>query len=73
MKNLRLINKNTEAYAKTKLSHFYNKEIIPPEKKEYITDLENSVGPYMGIEDSDGRPSYLLDAASQIATLKPWI
>ena len=53
MKNLRLINKQTEAYAKNKLSHFYNKEIIPPEKKEYITDLENSIGPFMGIEDSD--------------------
>ena len=40
MKNFRLINQETEKYAKEKLATYYKKEIIPPEKKEYITDLK---------------------------------
>ncbi len=51
------------------LKKYYAGNMIPAEKKTYLTKLRNSIGPYMGIESSDGSTHYLLDAASQIATL----
>ncbi|MDO9181991.1 MAG: aminotransferase class III-fold pyridoxal phosphate-dependent enzyme, partial [Bacteriovorax sp.] len=51
------------------LKHYYANKMIPAEKKTYMTKLKDSLGPYMGIESSDGSTHYLLDAASQIATL----
>ena len=69
MKNLNLINKASELHGQTTLKKYYESKIIPPEKKEYLADLKNSVGPYMGIETNSKDPHYMMDAASQIATL----
>lgn len=66
---LDLIQKADEAYAKEKLDKYYANNLLPAEKKLYLTELKSSHGPYMGIEGSDGKPHYLMDAASQIATL----
>lgn len=51
------------------LKKYYDNKLIPAEKKTYLTDLRNGVGPYMAVVGSDGKPHYFLDAASQIATL----
>lgn len=51
------------------LNQYYDSNLIPAEKKTYLSDLKNSVGPYMGVESADGKTHYFLDAASQIATL----
>ena len=64
-----LINEASKNHGVKVLDKYYKKNIIPPEKKEYITKLENSVGPYMGIEAPNGETHFMLDAASQIATL----
>lgn len=64
-----LINEESKKHGLEILNKFYTKKIIPPEKKEYITKLENSVGPYMGVEGPNGETHFMLDAASQIATL----
>lgn len=69
MKKIDLIDKNSEAFGLKVLETYYKTKIIPPEKKQYLADLKNSVGPYMGIESSDGGSHYMMDAASQIATL----
>jgi len=66
---LDLIQKSDEVYAKEKLDTYYEGSLLPSEKKQYLTDLKSSHGPYMGIEGADGKPHYLMDAASQIATL----
>lgn len=66
---LNLIQKEDETFAKDKLDQYYAGELLPAEKKQYLTDLKSSHGPYMGIEGADGKPHYLMDAASQIATL----
>jgi hypothetical protein len=66
---LDLIQKSDEAYAKEKLDKYYADNLLPAEKKLYLTELRSSHGPYMGIEGSDGKAHYLMDAASQIATL----
>lgn len=64
-----LINKNDSEFGHDILKKYYADNMIPAEKKTYLTKLRNSIGPYMGIESSDGSTHYLLDAASQIATL----
>ena len=64
-----IINEESKKHGLEILNNFYSKNIIPPEKKEYITKLENSVGAYMGIEAPNGETHFMLDAASQIATL----
>ena len=69
MKNINLINKNSERHGQTTLKKYYDSKIIPPEKKEYLAELKNSVGPYMGIESNSPDSHYMMDAASQIATL----
>ncbi len=66
---LPIINSNDSNLGSEILKKFYAKKMIPAEKKTYITDLKNSIGPYMGIKSSEGNTHYLLDAASQIATL----
>lgn len=66
---IELINQENEIFAKNELDKFYETKLIPAEKKAYLTDLEGSVGPYLGITSQDGKTRYLLDAASQIATL----
>lgn len=64
-----LINQNDENYAKKKLENYYENSLIPAEKKAYLTELNNNLGPYMGIESENNETHYLMDAASQIATL----
>jgi acetylornithine/succinyldiaminopimelate/putrescine aminotransferase len=67
--SLPMINANDEAHSNQILNRYYENGLIPPEKKAYLTQLKNSVGPYMGMESALGDTHYLLDAASQIATL----
>jgi acetylornithine/succinyldiaminopimelate/putrescine aminotransferase/GNAT superfamily N-acetyltransferase len=64
-----LINDQDKDYALSILNHFYESGYIPPEKKTYLTDHKNSIGPYLAITTKSGRPHYILDCASQIATL----
>ncbi len=66
---LPIINSSDAQKGLETLKKYYAGNMIPAEKKTYLTKLRNSVGPYMGIEASDGSTHYLLDAASQIATL----
>ena len=64
-----LINEKSQSYGTEYLKKYYEKNLIPPEKKEYLTELKNSIGPYMGIAAPNNKTHFLLDAASQIATL----
>ncbi|MCP4914006.1 MAG: aminotransferase class III-fold pyridoxal phosphate-dependent enzyme [Oligoflexia bacterium] len=66
---INLINNEDKKFAQENLSKFYDNNLIPAEKKEYLTDHKGSKGPYMGIASSNGETHYLMDAASQIATL----
>jgi acetylornithine/succinyldiaminopimelate/putrescine aminotransferase len=66
---LPLINVEDAKHGSEILKSYYANKMIPAEKKTYMTKLKDSIGPYMGIEGSDGKTHYLLDAASQIATL----
>uniref|UniRef100_UPI003565D2D6 aminotransferase class III-fold pyridoxal phosphate-dependent enzyme n=1 Tax=Halobacteriovorax sp. TaxID=2020862 RepID=UPI003565D2D6 len=66
---LPIINKETENYSKERLHKSYTNDFIPPEKKNYLTDLKKSTGPYLAITDENNETKYLMDAASQIATL----
>ncbi|PIQ56930.1 MAG: hypothetical protein COW01_02320, partial [Bdellovibrionales bacterium CG12_big_fil_rev_8_21_14_0_65_38_15] len=66
---LDLINSQAEKHANDRLAHFYGQNLIPAEKKAYLTNLEKSEGPYMAIEGQDGQTQFMMDAASQIATL----
>lgn len=66
---LDIITPAEESSSKTFLQKFYDEGLIPAEKKNYLTDLKNSQGPWMGIQGADGKTHYILDAASQIATL----
>jgi acetylornithine/succinyldiaminopimelate/putrescine aminotransferase len=68
-KEFTLINKDDEQYSLGILKKYYDQGLIAPEKKAYLTDLKNSVGPYMGMMGADGKTHFMLDAASQIATL----
>ncbi len=65
----KIINSNDELYANQILKKFYDEGLIPAEKKPYLTKLSMGDGPYLAVETKDGDPHYLLDAASQIATL----
>jgi 4-aminobutyrate aminotransferase-like enzyme len=70
---LKLIDHTTKEHAEKVLKEYYTLEtgqMIPQEKKTYLTNLKDSQGPYLGIETGvHGETRYLLDAASQIATL----
>jgi acetylornithine/succinyldiaminopimelate/putrescine aminotransferase/GNAT superfamily N-acetyltransferase len=66
---LPLINAEDAKQSLEVLKKYYENHLIPAEKKTYLTDLKNSIGPYMGVTGSDGKTHYFLDAASQIATL----
>lgn len=57
-----------EKRSKSILDRIYQRRLIPPEKKPYVADIAHSNGPFLGIHTSRG-PKYLIDAASQIATL----
>ena len=66
---LPIINNQDAEYGLGVLKNYYADKMIPAEKKNYMTKLRDSRGPYMGIVAHDGSTHYLLDAASQIATL----
>ncbi|WP_419171941.1 aminotransferase class III-fold pyridoxal phosphate-dependent enzyme [Halobacteriovorax sp.] len=67
---VKLISSKSHEHAKKKLSSMYQDNFTPAEKKEYIPAHNFSQGPYFAMEtDKEGHPEYLLDAASQIATL----
>lgn len=66
---MKLTQKDDQDFAKDKLKQFYANDLIPPEKKNFLTDLRESFGPYLGVESRDGETNGLMDAASQIATL----
>ncbi len=68
MKDIHFIQQENQDYAKDLLKKYYEKKFIPPDKKNYLTNLRESVGPYMGIAGKN-TPAFLLDASSQIATL----
>ena len=68
MKKITFIQQDDQDYAKTLLKEYYEKKLIPPDKKNYLTNLQESIGPYMGISGKKA-PVFLLDASSQIATL----
>ena len=67
--DIEFINSSDSDYGKKILDSFYKDKMIPAEKKTYITDLKNSFGPYLGIQTNENQTHYILDAASQIATL----
>jgi acetylornithine/succinyldiaminopimelate/putrescine aminotransferase len=66
---LPLIDKACENNSNEILKSYYKDNLLPPEKKNYLTNLEKSSGPYLAIETKDNKQQYLMDAASQIATL----
>ncbi len=67
---LPLISKQDSDFSAEKLEQYYSNNMIPAEKKKYLTSLENSMGPYLATIAEDGKSfHYLMDAASQIATL----
>ena len=66
---LPIINKADEAYSSEILKSYYQNNLLPAEKKNYLTNLEASTGPFLAINGKDGELKYLMDAASQIATL----
>lgn len=70
MTTLPFINAHDEQHSQNELKSYYEAGLIPPEKKAYLSQLRDSIGPYMGMASSDERTAhYMLDAASQIATL----
>ena len=67
-KVFRLTQKDDQVFAKEKLNFFYKDDLIPAEKKTFLTDLKNSFGPYLGVKAASGETHGLMDASSQIAT-----
>ena len=64
-----LIESSDAEYAKRELQNYYAKDFIPPDKKTYLADLRKGQGPYLAISTDNGKTRYLMDAASQIASL----
>lgn len=68
--SINLIGNKSNEYAKSELAKLYHASFTPAEKKEYIPAHRYSQGPYLAMETHDeSEPEFLLDAASQIATL----
>jgi acetylornithine/succinyldiaminopimelate/putrescine aminotransferase len=55
-------------HAAEKLAQYYKDELIPAEKKPYLSMHRKSFGPYLAVEGTN-EVAYIQDAASQIATL----
>lgn len=66
---LPIINSQDQQASKEALLNYYTGDLIPPEKKEYLTLLRESQGPYLALKGAKGETKYMMDAASQIATL----
>jgi 4-aminobutyrate aminotransferase-like enzyme len=67
-KVFKLTQKQDQEFANKKLAQYYKDDLIPAEKKPFLTDLKNSFGPYLGIKTETGETHGLMDASSQIAT-----
>jgi acetylornithine/succinyldiaminopimelate/putrescine aminotransferase len=63
------ITPSDEAYAKSVFAKTISGARIPDEKKPYLLNHKKCSGPYLAVEGSAGETSYLLDAASQIASV----
>lgn len=59
-----LIDEKKAEHARTKLQPYYEKKLIPAEKKPYLTKLDHCNGPFIAVEPD----AYVMDAASQIAS-----
>jgi 4-aminobutyrate aminotransferase-like enzyme len=66
---LPIINQQDSDHSSEKLQAYYSNEMIPAEKKTYLTNLKESTGPYMAVQAPNGEAHHFMDAASQIATL----
>lgn len=66
---IKTINQDLEKSHQEKLGEYYKNNLIPAEKKAYLTKHRASIGPYLAIQEDEKEPAYFLDAASQIATL----
>lgn len=55
-------------HAQEKLKAYYREDLIPAEKKPYLSAHRKSYGAYLAVEGKNGH-AYIQDAASQIATL----
>ena len=55
-------------HAQDKLATYYKEELIPAEKKPFLSLHRKSFGPYLAVE-GENSCGYIQDAASQIATL----
>ena len=64
-----LIENSDAEYAKRELQNYYANDFIPPDKKTYLANLREGQGPYLAISTAEGKAHYLMDAASQIASL----
>ncbi len=60
-----LISESVDTDSVEVLRSLYAKQLIPPEKKPFLIDLERSSGPLMAVENGN----YILDVASQIASM----
>ena len=65
MRAMKLVDGNADHQSKNKLQERYDKGLIPAEKKPYLTQLENSFGPFIATESEQ----IILDVSSQIATM----
>lgn len=65
---VQLVNKNSSNESEEWLSNFYQNGFIPEEKKNYLSELDNSCGAYLAVKNNQSY-HYLLDLGSQIATL----
>lgn len=64
-----LITETIKKQSEEILGHYYENKLIPAEKKAYLSDLRHSRGPYLGVRAKGDETQFILDAASQIATI----
>ncbi|MCC7442796.1 MAG: aminotransferase class III-fold pyridoxal phosphate-dependent enzyme [Bdellovibrionales bacterium] len=58
-----------DAHSKARLAIYAAGDLMPNEKKPYLTALRRSAGPFLAVETAPDKVSGIFDAASQIATL----
>ncbi len=62
--NGQLVNQNLDQASVKRLQEFYDRGLVPPEKKPFLIDLRTSSGPLLAVDGGQ----YILDVASQIAS-----
>ncbi|HTL13056.1 MAG TPA: aminotransferase class III-fold pyridoxal phosphate-dependent enzyme, partial [Bdellovibrionota bacterium] len=67
--NMPWVTTGDDAHSKTRLAKYTAGDLIPNEKKPYLTILARSTGPFLAVETGENKISGLMDAASQIATM----